>query len=236
VNFAIAGRDGGAGHGEFALAGLLALADTRGAMYLPDLRTLVVSDLHLEKGAASARRGRLVPPYDTAATLALLERSIERFAPELVVSLGDSFDDRTGAEHMLPLFRDRLAGLMRGRDWIWVSGNHDPDPPKGLGGTCVAEIAVGPLVFRHEPSRNPAPGEVAGHLHPGARIVQRGRSVRRRCFATDGERLIMPSFGAYTGALSLRDRAFAGLFCEERLVALMLGSERVYAVPRRRLV
>lgn len=226
---------GDAGLGSFTLAGLEALGDVRGAMYLPDLGLMVVSDLHLEKGAANARRGRMVPPYDTAATLALLERSIALFEPDIVVSLGDSFDDRVGSEHMLPLFRDHLSALMRGRDWVWVSGNHDPEPPRGLGGVSAAEIAVGPLLFRHEPSRKAAPGEVAGHLHPGARIVQRGRSVRRRCFATDGDRLVMPAYGAYTGALSLLDRAFAGLFREETLVAFMLGAERLYPVPHARL-
>jgi uncharacterized protein len=222
--------------GEFEVAGEVCLADIRGALYLADSRVLVVSDLHLEKGAAKARRGRLLPPYDTAATLDLLERSLRRFEPATVICLGDSFDDAGGAGEMPEPYRERLAGLMAGRDWFWIEGNNDPDPPEGLGGDTVREMAVGALTFVHHPSKGSARGEVAGHLHPGARIVRRGRSVRRRCFATDGERLIMPAYGAFTGALNLRDRAFAGLFREEALIAWMLGTGRLYALPRRQLL
>jgi DNA ligase-associated metallophosphoesterase len=217
--------------GEFELAGEPCRADIRGALYLVDTRVLVVSDLHLEKGAARARRGRLLPPYDTAATLTLLERSLALFDPEAVICLGDSFDDAGGASAMPALFRDRLASLMAGRDWFWIEGNHDPDPPEGLGGSTVREMAIGGLTFVHHPSAGNVQGEVAGHLHPGARIVRRGRSVRRRCFATDGARMIMPAYGAYTGALNLRDRAFAGMFREESLSAWALGSSRLYRLP-----
>ena len=100
--------------GEFELAGEPCRADIRGALYLGDTRVLVVSDLHLEKGAARARRGRLLPPYDTAATLTLLERSLALFDPEAVICLGDSFDDAGGASAMPDIFRERLTRLMAG--------------------------------------------------------------------------------------------------------------------------
>ena len=54
---------------ETAINGVSAWCDPLGGLYLPDLSLLVVSDLHLEKGAAFARRGRMLPPYDTIATL-----------------------------------------------------------------------------------------------------------------------------------------------------------------------
>lgn len=212
------------------LNGEAALLDHRGALFLPDHRLLVVSDLHLEKGSALARRGTMMPPYDSAATLALLAALIEAYRPEIVISLGDSFHDGWGAERMPEPFRARLLTLIDGRDWFWVAGNHDPEPPAGLPGSTVREIAVGRLVFRHVPSRGDAAGEVAGHLHPGARIVRRGRSVRRRCFATDGRRLVMPAFGAFTGMLNLRERVLWELFEPARLRAYMLGSDRVYPV------
>ncbi|MGY6706827.1 MAG: ligase-associated DNA damage response endonuclease PdeM [Rhizobiaceae bacterium] len=221
---------------EFELAGEVCRADIRGALFLVDARILVVSDLHLEKGAAKARRGCLLPPYDTVATLALLERSLALFAPTAVICLGDSFDDAGGAGAMPEIFRDKLAALMARRDWFWIEGNHDPDPPQGLGGDTVRELAIGSLRFVHHPSAGNVRGEVAGHLHPGARIVRRGRSVRRRCFATDGARMIMPAYGAFTGALNLRDRAFAGLFREESLVAWALGTSRLYRLPRAELM
>ena len=49
-------------------------------------------------------------------------------------------------------------------------------------------LALGPLTLRHEPSEDAPEGEIAGHLHPLAHVLQRGRAVSRRCFAGDGRR------------------------------------------------
>lgn len=223
------------GPGEIAIAGEAALCDPRGVLVFPGMKLLVVSDLHLEKGSAFARRGRLLPPYDTGATLDLLAAAIADHHPRTVISLGDSFHDGFGAERMPAPYREKLLAMMAGREWIWVAGNHDPDAPADLPGMVAGEVALGRLRFRHEPLPGAEPGEIAGHLHPGAVIVQRGRAVRRRCFATDGERLVMPAFGAYTGSLNVLDRAYRGLFRWESFVAHMLGKARVYAVSGRRL-
>ncbi|WP_204269528.1 hypothetical protein, partial [Citrobacter freundii] len=82
------------------------------------------------------------------------------------------------------------ATLMHGRDWIWITGNHDPEHPADLPGETYAELAFGALVFRHEPSKIASRGEIAGHLHPAAKVVRRGQAVQRRCFVTDHTRMI----------------------------------------------
>lgn len=212
------------------IAGEQAVCDPSGALFLPDDRLLVVSDLHLEKGSSYARRGSFLPPYDTAATLRRLGVVIARYRPSVIVSLGDSFHDAGGSGRMPETFRNHLLGLMTGREWYWIAGNHDPVAPEGLPGRSVGELALGDLVFRHEPTVERAEGEIAGHLHPGARIVRRGRSVRRACFACDGSRLIMPAFGSLTGTLNVLDEAFAGLFRREFLMAYMLGKDRVFPI------
>jgi DNA ligase-associated metallophosphoesterase len=212
--------------GEMEFAGEPAVCDCSGALYFPDQHLLIVSDLHLEKGSAFARRGVMAPPYDTASTLLALQTAIHNYQPRTVISLGDSFHDGWGAERLPLPYKHSLLTMMAGRHWIWVAGNHDPDAPTGLPGMTVSEIAVGALRFRHA-----AAGEVAGHLHPAARIIQRGRSVRRRCFVSDGERLIMPAFGAYTGSLNVLDKAYRGLFRADRLIAYMIGENRIYPIP-----
>jgi hypothetical protein len=204
-------------------------ADCLGALYWPGEGLLVVADLHLEKGSSFARRGTLLPPYDTTETLARLARAIARHAPRIVIALGDNFHDGGGPARLSAQDRASLAALQRGRDWIWIAGNHDPEPASGIGGTFAAMVNVGALTFRHEPSRNAPAGEIAGHLHPVARIAQRGRAVSRRCFATDGKALVMPAFGAYTGGLNVRDRAFAAVFGARKFTAHMLGEGRLYA-------
>ena len=215
-----------------ALAGVTLVADPAGASYWPEENLLVVADLHLEKGSSLAGRGMLLPPYDTAATLDRLKLLIDRYAPRLIVALGDSFHDGQGPERLADTDRSALKALQCGRDWIWITGNHDPGVANGIGGTFAAMLAIGALTFRHEPAAGE--GEVAGHLHPMARIAQRGRVIRRRCFATDGGRLVMPAFGAYTGGLNVRHAAFTEVFSTLAFTALMLGERRLYAMPAER--
>jgi DNA ligase-associated metallophosphoesterase len=203
-------------------------------LYWPEQGLLAIADLHLEKGSSFAARGMLLPPYDTAATLARLARLIAHYAPRVVVALGDSFHDGGGPARIAEADRAALAALQRGRDWIWLAGNHDPDPADGIGGRFAATLALGPLMLRHEPSSQASDGEIAGHLHPLARIARRGRAVSRRCFASDGRRLVMPAFGAYAGGLNVRDRAIAALFGSPAFTAYMLGESRLYAVAAAR--
>ncbi len=204
-----------------------------GALWWPGERMLVVSDLHLEKGSAFARRGVLLPPYDTAATLARLASICAAFRPRTVLALGDSFHDDGGCARLHGDDRRTLRELMAGRNWIWLAGNHDPEPPADLGGACAARLVLNGFTFRHEPYEGPAPGEIAGHLHPAAGVRRRGRYVRRRCFVSGGGRLIMPAFGAYTGGLDVTDAAFAALFTDG-FTAWLLGREHVYPVTERR--
>jgi DNA ligase-associated metallophosphoesterase len=150
----------------------------------------------------------------------------------MVIALGDSFHDRGGPARLVETDRAALRAMQRGRDWIWITGNHDPDPAENIGGSFVAEMRIGALTFRHIPSGEA--GEVAGHLHPVARVRQRGRVVSRRCFAADDARLVMPAFGAYTGGLNIRDAAFADVFDTLAFTAHMMGDRRLYPIAARR--
>jgi DNA ligase-associated metallophosphoesterase len=217
---------------DMTVSGVSFTADLSGALYWADERLLVVSDLHLEKGPSFAMRGVLLPPHDTTETLARLDAVIARYRPHTVIALGDSFHDREAHDRLSVAHRDTLATLQTGRDWIWIVGNHDPDLPRDLGGSIASDVGIGPVVFRHEPTGTA--GEIAGHLHPKARVSRRGRSVERRCFASDGERAIMPAFGAYTGGLSIRDLAFAAIFKSLEFTAHVLGDNRMHAIAAAR--
>jgi uncharacterized protein len=217
---------------EIVVAGETLLADCDGALYWPREGVLAVADLHLEKGSSYARRGVLLPPYDTAATLGRLALIMIRYAPRVVIALGDSFHDDDGAGRVAGADRAALAALQRGRDWIWIAGNHDRRPADGVGGGCAGAIAIGGLMFRHEPTG--AEGEIAGHLHPVARVSRRGHTVSRRCFAADRTRLIMPAFGAFAGGLNVRHRAFADVFGTLAFTAHLLGEGRLYALAASR--
>lgn len=205
-----------------------------GALWIEAGRALVVADLHLEKGSSYAARGQMLPPYDTRDTLERLAGEIAALAPEILVLLGDTFHDPRSEDRLAAQDAARLRDLAHGRRLVWVVGNHDAEGPRGLPGEVRAEAEVGGLVLRHEPAPGLQPREIAGHLHPAARVRTPRGSVRRRCFITDGERLILPAFGAYAGGLNVRDPAFAGLFARPPLAGV-LGAQRVRAVGWRQL-
>jgi len=218
--------------GVLDVAGVSMLADLSGALVWEEQRLLVVSDLHLEKGSSFALRGVLLPPYDTIATLGRLAGVIARHDPRMVIALGDSFHDRDAHARLSEADRGTLTALQSRRDWIWISGNHDPALPSDLGGVVAGEVAIGPIAFRHEPTG--AFGEIAGHLHPKARVAARGRAMERRCFASDGERAVLPAFGAYAGGLSIRDAAFANIFRSLAFMAHVLGDNRLHSIAASR--
>jgi uncharacterized protein len=220
-------------HAVFSLAGVTMLADPSGALFLPSEQTLIVADLHLEKGSAYARRGQPLPPYDSAATLNQLARLIERHQPNRVIALGDSVDDPQAWERLAGTDRTLLEALVaRVDDWLWIAGNHDPEPPVNVPGRSAQDALLGSLVLRHEPGGQLAEGqgEIAGHLHPAARVIGQGASARRPAFATDGRRLILPAFGAYAGGLCLSASPFKALFRRADMMAYVCGRSRVFRV------
>ena len=199
------------------------LADPSGALWWPEERALFVADLHLEKGTSFARRGVMLPPWDTRATLDRLAEAVARYRPALVVALGDSFHDADGAARLDPDDRGRLAALTGSGDWLWLTGNHDP------GEATAAAFERAGIAFRHEAAPGCRP-EVSGHYHPKATISVHGRRLSRRCFVGDGRRLILPAFGAYAGGLDVREAAIAGWF-PDGFTAYLAGERRITAVP-----
>lgn len=219
----------------FMLGRLAIVPDLSGALCLPDERTLVVADLHLEKGSAYAARGVLLPPYDLATTLALLGAAIARYQPARVIALGDSFHDRGAEARLDERSLAALRALQAGRDWLWISGNHDPQISAAMGGAVLDELEMCGVALRHEPSRAGPRPEIAGHLHPAAKIRMRGRALRRRCFALSATRCVMPAMGAYAGGLNVRDAAFRPLF-GLGLSAHLLGDGRLFRIDQRLLL
>ncbi|HET6183944.1 MAG TPA: ligase-associated DNA damage response endonuclease PdeM [Acetobacteraceae bacterium] len=211
----------------FHLAGERLMLDPAGAVYWPERRLLAVSDLHLEKGSSYARRGMLLPPWDSRATLERLFVLLRRWQPQILVLLGDSFHDQDAPTRLAREEASRLHALAAGLRLIWVRGNHDPLPPDGLGGEATEVFALGPLVFRHQATAKPEGGEVSGHYHPKATIAARGTGICRPCFVADARRVLMPAFGAYTGGLDVGDPAILRLFPRGGRVFL-LGEGRLF--------
>ena len=207
------------------------LLDPAGVLVWPLLSLMAVADLHLEKGSACARGGRLVPPWDSLATLERLAALVTRHAPRVVVAVGDSFHDAHAATRLSAADGAVLAGIGRATRLIWVRGNHDPLPPACVPGEACETFAAKGLLFRHQAAADHghpgAPGEVSGHFHPKARVATRAGEIVRPCFMTDDHRIMLPSFGAYTGGLEVRSPAIARHYPQGGQ-AYLLGRDRVF--------
>jgi hypothetical protein len=211
------------------IAGERLMLDPAGLLAWPAERTLAVADLHLEKGSHFASRGAFVPPYDTRETLERLAAALRRWSPARLVLLGDSFHDTRGCARLQAADCAALRRMLDGLEVVWVLGNHDPSGPEDLPGTRVEAWGMGPLVFRHIAQQG-ASGEVSGHYHPKASMPTRAGVVTRPCFLADARRVVLPSFGAYTGGLDIRDPAVAGLFPRGGR-AFLLGQGRLFSFP-----
>ncbi|WP_333818049.1 ligase-associated DNA damage response endonuclease PdeM [Tabrizicola sp.] len=195
-----------------------------GGLFWPARKTLTVSDLHLGKSERLARRGgTLLPPYETQATLEKLDRDLDVTGAETVICLGDSFDDLAAADGIEETSRLWLARLIAGKDWTWITGNHDPGPIE-IGGSHRAELKLQPFTFRHIAELQDR-AEISGHYHPKASLA--GQS--RPCFLADAQRLILPAYGVYTGGLRSHDATLTALMAKDALA--ILTGPRVLAIP-----
>jgi DNA ligase-associated metallophosphoesterase len=211
------------------------IADRSGALFWPGEDALIIADMHLEKGSHFARSGQLLPPYDTRATLLALAEAIDKYEAANIIALGDSFHDGEGPARMQPEDREILAILQDDCDWYWVTGNHDPVLPPTVGGHILNELVIGGLTLRHEPAGGPVTHEIAGHMHPAAKISLYGHTLRRPCFIGNGRRMVLPAFGAYTGGLNVLDMAFEPVFGSDGFNVCMMGHEGLYPVATRLL-
>ncbi|MEM6307456.1 MAG: ligase-associated DNA damage response endonuclease PdeM [Pseudomonadota bacterium] len=200
-------------------------------MWWPDQRVLVVSDLHLGKSGRIARRtGTLVPPYETHDTLMRLQADILTNNPATVICLGDSFDDMLASKTLAADDRDGLLKMQKGRDWIWIEGNHDPAPVT-LAGQHRSHMTIGSLTFRHIAATD-CLGEVSGHYHPKLSLSVRGRHIQRACFLYDHHRLILPAYGTYTGGLDVQAPVLQNIMAPTALAILVGSGGHMMPMPR----
>lgn len=210
--------------GRLMLNGVELFAEPSGALWWPAAETLIVADLHLEKGTSYATRGVLLPPYDTRTTLTRLAAAI---GPRVrrVICLGDSFHDGDGPERLSQADAAALRALVERHDWIWITGNHDPALPGMLGGrTLIGELHLDALVLRHQAEAD-AIGEISGHYHPKSHIDVRGRRLSGACFIHDERRIVLPAFGAFTGGLHIESEAIRALFPAAFRIDLVLRGQ-----------
>lgn len=174
------------------------------AVYWPRRRMLLVADPHFGKAASFRALGVRVPRGTTEGALARLDALMARLAPARIEFLGDFLHAREGRSdetfRALAEWRARHGAVAI----RLVRGNHDRragDPPTEVGIECVdGPVLEPPFALAHHPT--PADGSyvLAGHVHPCAVLVGRGRQRERLpCFWLGEHAGVLPAFGEFTG-------------------------------------
>src|SRR5271165_3876747 len=214
------------GASRILVSGKSFIADPSGALFWPAENTLVVSDLQLSKCSYLEGEDVVLPPYDTASAFEKLEDALDRYDPERVIALGNSFAgcSTVGLSHHQT---DWLLDMLEGRDWYWVMGQDCSAPPETIGGTVVPQMMLGGIKFRAEAVRAPVANEIAGGLHPVAQVSHYGHLVRGRCFVTNGMRLILPSMGNYSQGTNVLSSTLDPLLGRNGLFVWFISQDRV---------
>jgi len=207
------------------------ILDARKVAYLPLSRSLLVADLHFEKGSYLREIGRSVlPAYDTQDTIERLYDSVRDYKPARIIALGDSFHDIHADERLAPKAASSLNALSSSEcEIIWILGNHDPDIPSAVFGRREDHIQTNGFLLTHHP-HDPDDGvNICGHYHPKAKISSREGSVTAPCFAISEDRIVMPSFGTFTGGLYVTDPDFTKVMPNIQAISLAYEN-RIFAV------
>ena len=189
-----------------AVAGERLLLLPEKAVYWPARQMLIIADIHFGKAASFRAQGIPVPRGTTTENLVGLDDLVERHGARHVMFLGDFLHAR--AAHASSTQQAMLAWRHTRPDLqlTLVRGNHDKhagDPAATLGIELVDEPhAVGPFAFCHHPDLEMEAGTgyaLAGHVHPAWVLATRYDALRLPCFVVGAQRMILPSFGAFTG-------------------------------------
>jgi DNA ligase-associated metallophosphoesterase len=177
------------------------------ALLWPREKMLIIADIHFGKAASFRAAGVPVPRGTTSENLAALDALIATHEVAHIVFLGDFLHAR--AAHASATVAAMLAWRERHPRLALtlVRGNHDRhagDPAASLGITLVDEPhMIGPFAFCHHPDLDTAGYALAGHIHPTFRLATRFDCLRLPCFVVGGQRMILPSFGAFTGGFQI---------------------------------
>ena len=194
-----------------SIAGESVLLLPQKALYWPREKMLIIADIHFGKAAAFRAQGVPVPRGTTTQNLAALDALMALHDTTQIVFLGDFLHAR--AAHAPATLAAMLAWRHAHPELrlLLVRGNHDRhagDPAPALGIDMADEpFQVGPFAFCHHPDIAADGYVLAGHVHPVYLLSSRLDSLRLPCFLAGATRMILPSFGAFTGGFVVSPKA-----------------------------
>ena len=198
-----------------------------GELYWQNKKTLIVSDLHFEKGSFFSETRQFIPPFDTIETLRQLSEFIDDHPVEMIIFLGDLVHDKFAFQRMALEAKELFFEILKNINCTLTVGNHDDTSfLKDIGLNLTENIIIDDICFSHHPTIDKK-FSVFGHYHPKVRLKINSRGIWTPCFIANKEKLLMPSYGYFTGGLSIKSLEIQRLF-EPEYEIYPLTKEKVY--------
>ena len=198
-----------------------------GELYWQNKKTLIISDLHFEKGSFFSETRQFIPPFDTIETLRQLSKFIDDHPVEMIIFLGDLVHDKFAFQRMALEAKELFFEILKNINCTLTVGNHDDTSfLKDIGLNLTENIIIDDICFSHHPTIDKK-FSVFGHYHPKVRLKINSRGIWTPCFIANKEKLLMPSYGYFTGGLSIKSLEIQKLF-EPEYEIYPLTKEKVY--------
>lgn len=176
------------------------------AMFIPSANTLLLADLHFGKVNHFRKAGVPVPAKANDKNAADLIDLLQTIKPARVIFLGDLFHSYYNNEWEVV---GQILRHFPACTFELVQGNHDIMSPlqyQRYGIEIHRQVLMCEgFALSHEPLDHPDGYNLAGHVHPGARLRGNGRqSLVLPCFYFGEHGALLPAFGAFTGLQPVR--------------------------------
>lgn len=190
---------------------------------------LVLADTHFGKSAAFRARGIPIPEGDTEQDTTRILNLLERHRPTQFIIAGDFLHAAEGKSPAVLASLSEFFSRVNCETHLAL-GNHDlraGSLPTDWPVTIHDQFELGEILVVHDPADAPEDRpSLCGHLHPVARIKDgKQTAFRAPCFWLSHQRLVLPSFGTFTGGAVVRpaedERIFTPL--NHRVVELPLA-------------
>jgi uncharacterized protein len=186
------------------------------AVYLPNHKSLLVADLHFGKVNHFRKSGIAVPAKANDKNADSLINIINATKAERVIFLGDLFHSHYNEEWETV---GQILNHFSACSFELVLGNHDILSLQQYQRHAIKvfenQLIIGQWLLTHEPL-NATPENfynLAGHIHPGARLKGSGRqSIMLPCFYFGKQQGILPAFGSFTGLATIHPKKDENIF------------------------
>ena len=171
------------------------------ALFLPQTKELLISDIHLGKAEYFQQNGIPLTNYSDENNFARIKKIVKKYNPKKLIILGDLFHSKYSTDKTLQKKVEDLPEILKTNVEL-VLGNHDL-------GCNIKNIKIFDIrktkniIFSHEPV-NLADNKtlnICGHYHPKLYLKNGRDKLSFRCFAMDNKKntLFLPAFGDLTG-------------------------------------